>query len=34
MKEGQLVETGTHEELMENKGEYFNLYNIQAQAFV
>jgi ABC-type multidrug transport system fused ATPase/permease subunit len=33
MKEGQLVETGTHEELMKNKGEYFNLYTIQAQAF-
>jgi ABC-type multidrug transport system fused ATPase/permease subunit len=33
MKEGELVESGTHVELIEKKGEYFALYNIQAQAF-
>lgn len=34
MKDGKLVESGTHHELMQTKSEYFNLYNIQAQAFV
>jgi ABC-type multidrug transport system fused ATPase/permease subunit len=33
MKEGKVVETGTHEQLMELKGEYAKLYNIQASAF-
>jgi ABC-type transport system involved in cytochrome bd biosynthesis fused ATPase/permease subunit len=33
MKDGELVEQGTHAELVAKKGEYFNLYNIQAQAF-
>jgi ABC-type multidrug transport system fused ATPase/permease subunit len=33
MKEGELVESGTHEELIAKKGEYHNLYNIQARAF-
>ena len=33
MKEGMVVETGTHEQLMELKGEYAKLYNIQASAF-
>ncbi|KAH8103875.1 P-loop containing nucleoside triphosphate hydrolase protein [Cristinia sonorae] len=33
MKEGKLVESGTHVELMARNGEYFSLYNIQAQAF-
>jgi ABC-type multidrug transport system fused ATPase/permease subunit len=33
MKEGELAESGTHEELIAKKGEYHNLYNIQAQAF-
>ena len=33
MKDGKLVESGTHRALIETKGEYFNLYNIQAQAF-
>jgi ABC-type multidrug transport system fused ATPase/permease subunit len=33
MKEGELVESGTHEELIGKNGEYFELYNIQAQAF-
>lgn len=30
MKEGKVVESGTHQELLERKGEYFNLYNRQA----
>ncbi|KAJ7881141.1 P-loop containing nucleoside triphosphate hydrolase protein [Mycena olivaceomarginata] len=33
MKDGQAVETGTHKELMALKGEYSELYNVQAQAF-
>ena len=33
MKEGMVVETGTHEQLTELKGEYAKLYNIQASAF-
>jgi ABC-type bacteriocin/lantibiotic exporter with double-glycine peptidase domain len=33
MKDGQLVEQGTHAELVARKGEYFDLYNVQAQAF-
>jgi ABC-type multidrug transport system fused ATPase/permease subunit len=33
MKDGELVERGTHAELVARKGEYYNLYNIQAQAF-
>ncbi|KAJ7893210.1 P-loop containing nucleoside triphosphate hydrolase protein [Mycena leptocephala] len=33
MKDGQAVETGTHKELMARGGEYFELYNVQAQAF-
>ncbi|CAA7271192.1 unnamed protein product [Cyclocybe aegerita] len=33
MKEGSIVEMGTHEELIQKKGEYANLYDIQASAF-
>ncbi|KAJ6468271.1 P-loop containing nucleoside triphosphate hydrolase protein [Mycena sanguinolenta] len=33
MKDGQVVETGTHKELMALSGEYSELYNVQAQAF-
>ena len=33
MKEGTVAETGTHEQLLDLKGEYANLYNIQASAF-
>jgi hypothetical protein len=33
MKEGELVEQGTHAELVALRGEYFDLYNVQAQAF-
>ncbi|PBL01640.1 P-loop containing nucleoside triphosphate hydrolase protein [Armillaria gallica] len=34
MKEGNVVETGNHKELVEMNGEYAKLYNIQASAFV
>ncbi|TFK62463.1 P-loop containing nucleoside triphosphate hydrolase protein [Pluteus cervinus] len=33
MKEGTLVESGTHEQLMTLAGEYSKLYKIQAEAF-
>jgi ABC-type multidrug transport system fused ATPase/permease subunit len=33
MKEGTIVETGTHQELLDRQGEYAHLYNVQAQAF-
>jgi ABC-type multidrug transport system fused ATPase/permease subunit len=33
MKDGHLVESGTHAQLLHNDGEYCQLYNIQAQAF-
>ncbi|EKM79704.1 hypothetical protein AGABI1DRAFT_74849 [Agaricus bisporus var. burnettii JB137-S8] len=33
MKEGAMVESGTHAELMKKCGEYSKLYNIQARAF-
>jgi ATP-binding cassette subfamily B protein len=29
MEEGRIVEQGTHEELLERRGEYFDLYNAQ-----
>lgn len=29
MKNGEIIERGTHEELLKNKGEYYNLYNSQ-----
>ncbi|WP_313891181.1 hypothetical protein [Psychrobacillus sp.] len=31
MKNGMLVEIGTHEELIKKKGEYEKLYSIQSQ---
>lgn len=34
MKEGKLVEQGSHAELIAKKGEYYDLYNVQAQAFI
>ncbi|KAH7926141.1 P-loop containing nucleoside triphosphate hydrolase protein [Leucogyrophana mollusca] len=34
MKDGAVVETGTHEDLLAKMGEYAHLYNVQAQAFV
>ncbi|KAJ6592520.1 P-loop containing nucleoside triphosphate hydrolase protein [Mycena capillaripes] len=33
MKDGEAIETGTHKELMARRGEYSELYNVQAQAF-
>lgn len=33
MKDGFLVEQGTHEELMEEGGEYYKLHSVQARAF-
>lgn len=33
MKDGSIVETGTHAELMDKKGDYAGLYMIQARAF-
>ena len=33
MKDGKVVESGRHPELMLKKGEYFKMYNIQAKAF-
>jgi hypothetical protein len=33
MKGGSVIETGTHQELLNQQGEYAHLYNVQAQAF-
>jgi len=33
MKDGSIVETGSHEDLIALNGEYAKLYNIQAGAF-
>ncbi|KAJ6494288.1 P-loop containing nucleoside triphosphate hydrolase protein [Mycena sanguinolenta] len=33
MKEGKVIELGTHKDLMAREGEYASLYNVQAQAF-
>ena len=33
MKDGELVESGTHGELMKKDGEYSKLYAVQAKAF-
>ncbi|EIW84644.1 P-loop containing nucleoside triphosphate hydrolase protein [Coniophora puteana RWD-64-598 SS2] len=33
MKDGKIVETGTHDGLLKSAGEYARLYNIQASAF-
>lgn len=33
MKDGTIVESGSHGELMSAAGEYAKLYKIQAQAF-
>ena len=32
MKDGKIIEQGHHEELLEKKGFYYNLYNSQFQA--
>ena len=29
MKDGKIVERGTHEELLEQKGKYYDLYNVR-----
>jgi ABC-type multidrug transport system fused ATPase/permease subunit len=34
LKDGVIVEEGSHEQLIECGGEYANLYNIQAAAFM
>lgn len=31
---GRVVEAGTHEELMPNRGLYYKLFNLQAQWYV
>ncbi len=33
LHQGKVVEDGTHSQLMENKGKYFNLYTIQAERY-
>ena len=33
MKDGELVESGTHTELMAKQAEYCALYGVQARAF-
>jgi ABC-type multidrug transport system fused ATPase/permease subunit len=33
MKDGHLVEQGAHAKLISQKGEYFKLFEVQAQAF-
>jgi ABC-type multidrug transport system fused ATPase/permease subunit len=33
MKDGRIIEQGTHTELLKNGGAYAHLYNVQAQAF-
>ncbi|EEB94673.1 hypothetical protein MPER_06475, partial [Moniliophthora perniciosa FA553] len=33
MKDGKVIESGCHSDLMSRKGEYSKLYNIQAEAF-
>lgn len=33
MKDGRILEKGTHTELLGLGGSYANLYNVQAQAF-
>lgn len=34
MEDGQIVETGTHKTLMNRKGLYSELYDVQARAFI
>ena len=33
LEDGQIKEVGTHEELMQLKGEYYNLFSIQKQYY-
>ena len=32
-KQGEIVESGNHKKLMENKQQYFELFNMQAQFY-
>jgi len=34
IQKGQIMESGTHIELMQRKGEYANFWNLQAQDFI
>lgn len=34
MKDGKLVEQGTHDDLISRGGEYYKLHNVQAKAFL
>ena len=34
LKDGELVESGTHDELVVEDGEYNKLFQVQAQAFL
>ena len=34
MNDSEIVEAGTHTELMDRGGEYAGLWNLQAQAFL
>jgi ATP-binding cassette subfamily B protein len=34
MEDGQIVEQGTHQELLEARGHYFDLYNSQFTAAI
>jgi len=33
LKNGEIVETGSHEELIKKQGEYAELYDLQAQTY-
>lgn len=33
VKEGRIVEIGTHKQLMQNEGEYYNMFSIQASGY-
>jgi ATP-binding cassette, subfamily B, bacterial len=33
LKNGRLIESGTHEELLQDKGEYYSLWNMQVEQY-
>jgi ATP-binding cassette subfamily B protein len=33
MEQGEIAESGTHEELMKKKGKYYELFSIQAHYY-
>ncbi|MGL5880335.1 MAG: ABC transporter ATP-binding protein, partial [Xenococcaceae cyanobacterium] len=33
LKAGKLIEQGTHQQLLQQQGEYANLWNMQAEAY-